>query len=297
MVGVKSLCQQNGAFGMGGSSMALVSFEELRAEISAKHAEFSPRLQQIAEFALAHPNDMALETVASVATRAGVQPSTLIRFAKTLGFEGFSDMQRVFRTRLVDRVPTYTERLKALAEDPPQLNEQGDSMAVLEHFIASGTHALEHLRQEVRREDFERAIDLLAGPGQIYIMGQRRAFPVASYFAYTLSHLGRRMILIDGVGGLTQQQARGMTDRDVLLAISFKPYAPETIDIARAAAGRGVAVLSLTDAPLSPLVPVSTVALEVEDAAVKGFRSLTATMCLAVSLVVALGRRVERQGI
>ncbi len=279
---------------MGEQGQAPASFEDLRTEISARHGEFSRRLQQIAEFALANPNDMALQTVASVATRSGVQPSTLIRFAKTLGYEGFSDMQRVFRTRLVDRVPTYTERLKALAEDPPVLSEQGDAMAVLDHFIASGTHALEHLRQEVRREDFERAISLLAGAGHIYIMGQRRAFPVASYFAYTLSHLGLRMTLIDGVGGLTQQQARGMTDRDLLLAISFKPYAPETVEIAREAAGRGVSVLSLTDAPLSPLVPISTVALEVEDAAVKGFRSLTATMCLAVSLVVALGRRVER---
>ena len=282
--------------GMADASIPPGSFEELRTEISARHAELSRRLQQIAEFALANPNDMALETVASIATRAGVQPSTMVRFAKTLGFEGFSDMQRVFRTRLVDRVPTYTERLKALAEEPPTLSEQGDAMAVLDHFIASGTHALDHLRQEVRREDFERIIELLVQAEHIYIMGQRRAFPVASYFAYTLSHLGLRMTLIDGVGGLTQQQARGLGLRDLLMAISFKPYAPETVAIAREAASRGVPVISVTDGPLSPLVPLSTVAMEVEDAAVKGFRSLTATMCLAVALVVALGRRIERGG-
>jgi DNA-binding MurR/RpiR family transcriptional regulator len=279
---------------MDSENRAPASFGALRTEISARHPEMSQRLRQVAEYALENPNDMALETVATIATRAGVQPSTLIRFAKTMGFDGFTDMQRLFRTHLLDRQPIYAERLRALETEGGSVPD--GASGVLDHFIEAGTRALAHLRHEIRPEALERAVDLLAGAEHVYIIGQRRSFPVASYFAYALSHLGRRMYLLDGVGGLLQQQLRTMGAEDVLLAISFKPYAPETVEACRQAVSNSVPLLAITDTALSPLVPLATVALEVEEAQVKGFRSLAATMCLAVSMVVALGRRLERQG-
>ena len=51
----------------------------------------------------------------------------------------------------------------------------------------------------------------------------------------------------------------------------------------------------LTDGPLSPLLPLALVAFEVEDAELQGFRALSATMCLALALVVSLGRRLDQQ--
>ena len=48
------------------------SFDLLRADLAAKGDQLSPRLRQIADFALRNPNDMALETIAVIAERAGV---------------------------------------------------------------------------------------------------------------------------------------------------------------------------------------------------------------------------------
>ena len=50
------------------------TYEHLRGEIARLHAGFSDRLRTIAEFALEHPTEMALGTVAEVALRAKVQP-------------------------------------------------------------------------------------------------------------------------------------------------------------------------------------------------------------------------------
>jgi DNA-binding MurR/RpiR family transcriptional regulator len=63
-------------------------------------------LKQIASYALDNPSEMALETIASVAPRAGVQPSSLIRFAKVFGFSGGSEMQRVFASASPTPCPT-----------------------------------------------------------------------------------------------------------------------------------------------------------------------------------------------
>ena len=72
-------------------------FNSLRALIVARRGGLPKRLVQVADFAVEHPQEIAFSRVADLATQAGVQPSTLVRFAQTLGYSGFSDLQAVFR--------------------------------------------------------------------------------------------------------------------------------------------------------------------------------------------------------
>src|SRR5262249_29779118 len=88
------------------------SFDGLKTLIAAEHNRLSRRLRQIGEFVLAEPDQIALETISTLAGRIGVQPSAMIRFAKHFGFSGFSEMQQLFRGRLIDRVSTYRARIQ-----------------------------------------------------------------------------------------------------------------------------------------------------------------------------------------
>ena len=268
------------------------SFDELRAEIAARRDELSPRLRQIAEFALCHPNDMALETIAVIAERAKVPPSSLIRFANALGYDGFSAMQRVFRSQLVERTAEYAQRIQALR----RADAGTAPTAVLDVLASAGIRALEHLRGTLPPEKLEQAVSLLARAEAIHVVGQRRAFAVATYLSYALGQLGPRTHLVDGVGGMTLHQANFIAPRDALVVVSFAPYAPETLAVAHRAAESGVPIVALTDSPLSPLIPLARVAFEIEDAELQGFRSLSATMCLALALVVQLGQRLSERG-
>lgn len=263
------------------------SYDGLRSLVSARYPAMSGRLRQIAEFLLAEPDTVALQTVAAVAERAGVQPSALIRFAQSLGYDGFSEMQRVLRARLVERAPAYVDRLREHEPDVP-----GSPGQILSHFVQAGHHALDQLRESVDARALDAAVDLLAGAEVIHLMAQRRAYPVVAYMAYGVSHLGRRMQLIDGVGGMALQQARSMTARDVLVAVSFRPYAAETLAVAESARERAVPLLALTDSPLSSLARLGNVVLCVADAEFQGFRALTASMCLATSIILGLGQRI-----
>jgi DNA-binding MurR/RpiR family transcriptional regulator len=80
-------------------------FESLRSLIVFRREQLPRRLAQVAEFALEQPDKVAFGTVAELAGLAGVQPSTLVRFAQSLGFSGFSDLQEIFRARLRARWP------------------------------------------------------------------------------------------------------------------------------------------------------------------------------------------------
>jgi DNA-binding MurR/RpiR family transcriptional regulator len=86
------------------------NFEALRELILERKRELPKRLAQVAAFALDNPDDIAFGTAASIATAADVQPSTLVRFSQTFGFDGFSALQQVFRARLRERNSTYEDR-------------------------------------------------------------------------------------------------------------------------------------------------------------------------------------------
>jgi DNA-binding MurR/RpiR family transcriptional regulator len=267
------------------------TFDALHGAIAARYARLSRRLQQVGEYALAHPDHMALETIAVIAERARVPPSSLIRFAKAFGYDGFSEMQRVFRQHLVAQTPPYSERIRHLR---PGDGAKGRPPALLlDEFAARGLEALDRLRRDLPIERLEAAVAILAGADVVHVAAQRRAFPVAVYLAYLLAQLDVRVHLLDSVGGMLPQQGRGITARDALLAVSFRGYSPETLALVEGSRARGAPVVAITDGPLSPLARIATVSLEVVEAEVQSFRSLSASMCLALVLAVALGQRLE----
>jgi DNA-binding MurR/RpiR family transcriptional regulator len=140
----------------------------------------------------------------------------------------------------------------------------------------------------VQGRDRDRAIGLLARAETIYCLGQRRSFSVAHYLTYALGQLGVPARLIDNVGGLAPEQFARAGARDALIAISFSPYSPFTVDLARRARRGGVPIVIITDSALSPLAGLADVRFEIVESDFVKFRSLAATFCLAMTLAVAV---------
>lgn len=259
------------------------TYEEMVHEISASYDGLSKRLKQIAGYSLDHPNAFAIDTIAETARKAEVQPSALIRFAQAFGFDGFSDVQRLFQQRLLEARPSYKSRLEAVRHSADNTPE-----ALLNRFVEGNMAALEHLREEISPNKLDQAVGILAQAEVIHIIAMRRAFPLAAYFFYSVTTMGRRAQLIDSVGGLGREQQVLIGPRDALFVASFADYTEAVVQAAEKTLQSGVPVVALTDHPLSPLTTNSTVCFHVEDAAVHDFRSLGASMCLVQTLVVAL---------
>ena len=264
------------------------AYEKLRTDIAARHATLSNRLQHIAEFALEFPTEMALGTVAEVAKRASVQPSAIVRFARALGYGGFTELQHVFRLRLVASLaPTYKDRIGRLKKDGPWRgsNEPG---AVLSRFVSEGIASLETLNTVAREQDLKRAIDLLGSAETIYLLGLGGSYPVAAHLAYVLRKLGRRTVLLDALGGGLREQAVAATRADALLAVSFKQYNTDTVRLFAELIARGVRAGSITDTLLSPIARGAEIVFELHDMAEPALRTLVAPMSLAQTLAVSL---------
>jgi DNA-binding MurR/RpiR family transcriptional regulator len=268
--------------------------EELRAAILERYESLSKRLQQIARYVLDEPNEMALETLAVISERCGVQPSAIVRFAKTFGYPGASQMQRLFRDGLLSGHAAlgYGERVRNFNEAVAKKPDGGAD--VLAEFVEGNTLALQNLAQTVSEEDMAKAVKLIDKAETVYVVGFRRSFPVASYLAYSLQQVNKRTLFIDGVAGLTKQQVQTIGPKDVLIAVSYHPYAEETIQAVEMAAARGASILSISDSLVSPIAKPATVVLHVRESEVRTFRSLAASICLAQALVIGFAFESSR---
>lgn len=264
------------------------NLELLRSEIARRYDDLSPRLKQVASYVLDNPNDIALETLAVIADRCDAQPSTIVRFAKVFGYRGASEMQRLFRDEILTAAPSpsYSERIR-------QFQERSDAVDwssphnVMREFAESNIIALEHLKDAVRKEDLDRSIELMQRAHTVYLAGVRRSFPVAAYLAYSLSHVEKRAFLLDGVAGMTAEQSLMMSPDDLVVAVSFRPYATETLAVVERALANGTPMVVISDSRLSPVGREAEICFEIKDAEVRQFRSLTASMCLAQTLVIS----------
>ena len=279
---------------MSDASIAPATAEQLRAEIVRRYETLSKRLKQIARYILDEPNDIALETLAVIAVRCGVQPSAIVRFAKSFGFEGASQMQRLFRDGLLSNNAAlgYSERVRQLGETA---NDHGaDPAGLLGEFVEGNTLAIQNLMQTVSGADMKAAVDAIAAAETVHVVGFRRSFPIASYIAYSLLQAGKRAIFIDGVAGLAMQQVQAMGEGDLLIAISYHPYSEETVAIVEAVRARGHDVLAISDSLVSPVAKPAQHVLQVRESEVRKFRSLSASMCLAQALVINFAFEASR---
>jgi DNA-binding MurR/RpiR family transcriptional regulator len=272
------------------------NYDELKQLISTRYPAMSKQLQAIARFALERPDELALGTVAAIAGAAGVQPSAMVRFANALDFGGFTEMQQIFRGRLVERSVSYRERIEQIRRNAGNGADADTPAGVLHRLVGDAIGELGHLEEAITAAQFDAAIRLLVAAPQIHVLAQRRAFPVACYLAYALSQLELRTHLLDSVGGMLGEFVRGIAPREALIVVSFRNYSAGVIEAAAACHARGVPVIAITDSALSPLKPASRVCFELGDDSSRPFRSLVAPLCVAQSLVVSVGHHLAGAG-
>lgn len=262
----------------------------LQDDIRNRYDTLSKRLKQVARYILDNSNSVAFDTVASIAQHADVPPSTLIRFANAFGFSGFNEMKQIFRQHLMEETVSYTERArlfrKTSADESGAPPEQ--PFEILNIFTMVNAQALQQLAAQTEPEKLKKAVELLREAENIYVIGLRRSFSVACYLTYALRHLERHTFLIDGLGGMFSEQLSMVDQKDVVVAISYSPYAQEAVELVELGARRGARQIVITDSQVSPLAAFSDVCFVVREAQVDGFRSQVASMCLAQTLAVSL---------
>jgi len=262
------------------------NWTELQAIIKSRYPSMSKRLQQVAAYVLENPNAVMFETIAVLAERMEVPPSTLIRFASALDFSGFNELKSIIKEDVATKTSNYSSRIRLMGD---QKHWQGNEL--LHRFSKTNREALHHLDESISESAIRKSVAMMANSRHIFLLGNGRAHTVASYLHYALNHIDKKVFLISGTGGMFREQMSNLESGDLLLAVSYRPYSTNTTELSAEAADKGAQVLSITDSPVSPLATTSELSLVVQEASIDSFRSLTASLVLAQVLVVSLAHR------
>jgi DNA-binding MurR/RpiR family transcriptional regulator len=269
------------------------NYEDLIRLIHERFDRMSKTYQRIAEYLTQNPNEVAVQSVNSIAANCGIHASSFVRFAQSLGYQGFKELQTLFQIRLSTAAPGFEARKKAL-EGELSLRDNQSELGFLKELVVRDIASLQDLLDKINGEELARAAEMIEKADTVYLVGQLRAEPVVNLLRYILTMLGRPCVLLDANGGLATHMARNMKPSDLLFAVSFRFYANEVVNIVEEVARMGVPILSISDSTLSPLMKPSKILFAVPEHEYTFSRSLAAPMCLAQALMVAVAARVQQ---
>lgn len=267
-------------------------YESLIRLIHDRHDSMSKTNRQIAEFLTQNPNDVAVRSVNAIAQSRGIHASSFVRFAQSLGYDGFKSLQLLFQRRLATAAPGFEARVHALKQE---LNSRDDlsEAELLRDMVVSDAASVQSLLDEIDANDLAQAAEILSDAETVFLLGQLRSAPVVELIRYLLTMAGKKCIMLDPSGGLATHIARTMGPRDALLVVSFRFYANEVVSIVEEVAAQGKKVVALSDSTLSPLAKSAHVLLAAYEHPGPLSRSVTAPICLAQTIALAVASRMQ----
>lgn len=231
-----------------------------------------------------------LETVAELATRAGVSAPTVVRFVARLGFTGYPHLQRALMGEVHAQMGSPVQQYPLQAEMP----------AGAEFLpFAAQTHAglIRKSFEDLPASEFTAAIDLLCDDSlRVHVIGGRFSHVLA---AYLTSHL---QLLRGGVAVVPPDEFSRTSlvadagRQDLLVAFDYRRYDPATVRLAQAMATAGARVLLLTDPWLSGASDVAEVVLSSRVESPSPFDSLVPGLALVETLITAAMDRLAAGG-
>lgn len=257
------------------ASVATAPVSDLVAAVGDR---LTPTERRIAEAVLAEPTLLAFGTVSDLADRVGTSRPSIVRFAKKLGFAGYTDLQQHVRRGLSHQLSRPSDRIR---HDDPTTTQ---ARAALEGAVASVFEAVEGDRLAVLADPIVRAEHVWIISGET-----SRAGAHAFYSGMTMIRPGVHLVEDHSIGRDLSSAGRG----DAAVVFDFFRYRRTTITAARTLIGLGVDILAITDGPLSPLAGLTDTRCELRVPAIGPFDSSVPAVAMAELLVASVAQHLH----
>lgn len=248
---------------------------------------FSKRQRAIANFIMDNYDKAAFMTASRLGKAINVSESTVVRFAAELGYEGYPEMQRALQEMIRNKL-TSIQRIEVT-------NDRLGSGDILSAVMQSDIEKLRLSLDTVDHEQFRNAVDQIVGAKRIYILGLRSSTAIASFLGFYFNLLFEDVTLVHTTSVSEMfEQVLHIGPGDLMIGISFPRYSSRTVKVMQFARDRGANVLAVTDSEASPLYALAHTSLLAKSDMVSFIDSLVAPLSLVNALIVAVGRRMDK---
>ena len=259
------------------------------ALIRERFPEMSPQFQIGARFLTDFPGEVPVQSMRSIAAGAGVQPATLVRLAKSLGYEGWDELRQVF-VRGLQQLP------RRYADQAQEVVRRRSGRSALSRHVSTHIANLQ-LLEELNTESLADAVRIMQKARHVHVAGFRASY-AAAYTLHYLYRLFRNSVtLLRGDTGLLEMELRALEPADVVVIIGFAPYSQEGLRVAQAAQERGCRIVAICDSKLAPVARHAEVTLRFPTETAGFFPSSTGAVVVAEALAGQLLAKAGRQAV
>ncbi len=238
------------------------------------------QLRRATEYVLENPDRVATQSMRTLATDAGVTAPTMSRVAKTAGFGRYEDFRNLYRDG-------YHQIARDFGKRAQELQDHHDDELWPSLLRANSQH-LQLLFETTRPAQLEAATSEFLVARKVFVAGMQSSYAFATYLHYIGRLAFPNWTLITGRGSTLVDETAILAKGDVIVIISFAPYARDAVRLAELARLRGALVLAITDELTSPLAARSDHLFIVPSESPQYFSSYVATTALIEALVAHL---------
>ncbi|MEM7616673.1 MAG: MurR/RpiR family transcriptional regulator [Pseudomonadota bacterium] len=231
---------------MNGTNVSSEILERLAGELP----DLTPEARKAATYVLENPLDVGVSTVREIARAAKVKPNTVVRMARQVGFEGYEDFRTPFREAIRGGGADFPDRARWLQE----VRKSGDLGGLYADMVQGALRNLEETLAAVTPEQLEVAAQAIWNSRNVYVLGVGINNSNARNFTYLASTGMVQIHAIPRPGSTPVDDLAWADERDVLVAMTCKPYRVEVLEAVRIAKAQGMTVVGLSDSPASPIL-------------------------------------------
>jgi DNA-binding MurR/RpiR family transcriptional regulator len=267
-----------------------MSKDNIYSRIQRKNKIFGTKQKRIASYILNNTSEVAFLTALKLGQKLDVSETTVIRFAISLGYVGFTEMQK----ELQDIVKNKLIKTSDIKRYSDSVRDEGD---IIDNVFNSDIENIRNTLNNISRDSFNRLIDEIIKANFIYVVGLRVPGSLAYIMGVSLQlFLNNVTVISYGVTALAERLIN-IGKNDLLIGISFPIYTSRTIEIMEFAKEKGVTIAAITDSIISPLSTIADISLTTTTKLNPFIESFSAPMSLINAIITAVGIRKKEKAL
>ncbi len=220
-------------------------YKKIKEKIKGKYDTLPRNQKKVADYFIDNFDRIPFLNVQEIARSTGTSVASVVRFAQSVGFEGFSKLRDAiaesFQNQINNKIifPLF-EKHKA---DQDLLTE------VANVDIANINNTL----NLIERKTFDDIIKRILESERVFTAGLGISYLLSEILAYQLTQVGIDSTVFKHTHTIFHEQILFMNKKDLLIVFSFPPYSKETIEAAQFAKEKSINVIGVTNKYASPV--------------------------------------------
>ena len=249
--------------------------------------------KMIAKYILDNYSDACFMTSTDIATELGVSESSVIRFSRSLGFNGFMDFQKELRKEYQDKVLSISSTVTVPSQRVAHRTKLETHADSVERHFKNAVNNLETVFKMNSMMSFEKAADIILSSKRKYIAATRGNSCLCDYFSLYLKQMIPHVIMTNTASLTPIDHMCSISKEDCLILFSFPRYSSSDKVTAEIAQESGARIIIITDKPSSELAPFATVLLTVPVDSDAFFNSMVAAQFVAEAILDSISQKTK----